>query len=81
MKTTVEISDQLLEDAKRVAARDKSTLRELIEDGLRRVLSDRKKRPPFKLKDASFRGQGLRPELRGEGWDRIRDEVYRGHGA
>ena len=39
MKTTVEIPDELLMAAKKRAAESRSTLRELIERGLRRELS------------------------------------------
>lgn len=82
MKTTVEISDALLDDAKRLAAREGTTLRQLIEDGLRRVLGERKaKRGRFRLRDASFGGKGLTPEFREAGWEKIRDEIYDGHGA
>jgi len=38
MKTTVEISDALLEAAKAEAAQRGTTLRSLLEEGLRRVL-------------------------------------------
>ena len=38
MKTTVEISDALLEEARKVAARRNVTLRTLIEEGLRQVV-------------------------------------------
>ena len=38
MKTTVEISDALLKEARRVAARRNVTLRTLIEEGLRQVV-------------------------------------------
>lgn len=82
MKTTVEISDALLDDAKRLAAREGTTLRQLIEDGLRRVLGERKaKRGRFRLRDASFGGKGLTPEFREAGWEKLRDEIYDGHGA
>jgi hypothetical protein len=81
MKTTVEISDALLEEAKALAAREKSTLRELIEDGLRRVLAGRRQRGAFQLRDASFRGKGLSPEFRDAGWERIREAIYEGRGA
>ena len=37
MKTTVDIPDTLLDEIKRVAARDKTTVRALIEYGLRQV--------------------------------------------
>lgn len=81
MKTTVEISDALLDQAKLVAAKEQTTLRELIEDGLRRVLAERKRAKPFRLKDGSYRGKGLVAELRGASWEAIRDRIYEGRGA
>ncbi len=64
MKTTLDITDTLFEEAKRIAARDGETLRSLVEQGLRKVLAERQaKTKPFKLKDASFGGGGLRPEV------------------
>jgi putative antitoxin of VapBC-like toxin-antitoxin system len=82
MKTTIELPDPLLERAKRVAARDSTTLRELIEEGLRHVLDERAaRRAPFVLKDARVEGQGLNQELAGASWDMIRDASYRGRGA
>ncbi len=81
MKTTVEIPDQLAEEAKAVAARENTTLRELIEAGLRLVLRERRRRGTFKLRDASFRGRGLQPEFRDAGWDRMREAAYEGRGG
>ena len=82
MKTTVHISDALLEEAKAIASREGSTLRELIEAGLRREVTERRRRRRrFELRDASFTGRGLQPEFRDAGWDRIRDAIYEGHGA
>ncbi|MBI3206961.1 MAG: DUF2191 domain-containing protein [Myxococcales bacterium] len=78
MKTTVEISDALLESAKELAAREGSSVRRLIEDGLRRVIAERQKRGRFQLRDASFRGNGLSPAFREAGWDQIRDAIYEG---
>jgi hypothetical protein len=60
MKTTVEISDPLLDEAKTVAAREETTVRALIEEGLRRVLAERSKRKTFKLRMVTFRGKGIR---------------------
>jgi hypothetical protein len=81
MKTTVDIPDSLLEETKRVAARDKTTVRALIEHGLRQVLAERKRVRGFHLRNASFKGQGLQPNLEGVTWDQIRDLAYEGHGA
>jgi hypothetical protein len=58
-------------------------LRALVEEGLRAALKQRcEPRRPFKLRDASFMGGGgLTPEFMDANWDKIRDEIYRGHGA
>lgn len=81
MKTTIEIPDPVLAEAKRVAQREKSTLRALVEEGLRLALERRGDGERFRLRDASVGGQGLRPELRGASWDEIRDLAYRGRGG
>jgi hypothetical protein len=44
MKTTDEISDSLLEEARKVAAREGTTLKVLIEQGLRKVVAERRRR-------------------------------------
>ncbi len=81
MKTTVEISDELAKAAKEQAAREKTSLRALIEAGLRAVLRERSRRGRFQLRDASFRGNGLRPEFRSGSWERIREAAYEGRGG
>ncbi len=79
MKTTIEISDALLADAKRVAARDGVTLRALVEQGLRQVLeAQRRSARPFKLRKASVKGRGLQP---GVDPSMFRDLAYEGRGA
>ncbi len=81
MKTTIDIADTLLRDAKHVAAQEGITLRELVEDGLRRAIAGRQRPRPFKLRDASFRGEGLQPGIEEGNWEQIRDLIYEGHGA
>jgi hypothetical protein len=81
MKTTVEIPDTLLAAARRVAARDGLTLRQLVEEGLRRVVGDRRNDQPYQLRRATFRGQGLQPGLADASWERIRDLTYEGRGS
>lgn len=81
MKTTVEISDSLLEAAKQIVAREGITLRELIETGLRQAIKDRKQLKPFRLRKASFRGKGLQAPMRGASWERLRELAYEDRGA
>lgn len=81
MKTTVEISDALLDEARRVAARTGTTVRALIEEGLRGVLTRRRRESAFRLRAATFRGQGVQPGVREGDWDRIRALAYEEHGA
>lgn len=76
MKTTIEISDAILERAKALAAREGTTVRALVEDGLRQMLQSRRAAATFRLRDASVGGNGLRPEFRDAAWDRIRDAIY-----
>ena len=81
MKTTVHISDALLAEVQAIAARDKTTLKELINEGLRKVIEERATVKPFKLKDCSVGGQGLNPELEGAPWDVIRALAYGDRGG
>jgi hypothetical protein len=64
MKTTIELPKGLLAEAKALAAREGTTLRALIETGLRHVLKEcKEEKKPFKLRDRSVRGDGLQPGL------------------
>jgi len=81
MKTTIELPDGLLAEAKRLARRDGTTLKALLEHGLRRALDERQRRRPFSLRTASVGGQGLAPELRAAGWESVRDLSYQDRGG
>ena len=82
MKTTIELSDAALEEARRVASREGTSLRALIEEGLRKVLADRRaRRSGFRLRRASYKGKGLSPDFEGESWPAVRDAIYRERGA
>jgi len=82
MKTTIEIADALLEDARRIAARENTTMKALIEQGLRQVIAQRRrKNGPFRLRKASVGGEGLTPEARAAGWERVRSLAYEGRGG
>lgn len=77
MKTTVNLPDELLREAQEIARRERTTLRELLETGLRAVVAERTtSAPAFRLEDASVAGDGLNPEFRGAPWERVRDAIY-----
>jgi ribosomal protein S5 len=81
MKTTVEIPDALLREAKRVALREKTTVRALIERGLRAVVAGRRTAKPFTLRPAAFDGDGLVAGRSLRDWEAIRDLSYSERGA
>jgi hypothetical protein len=82
MKTTVEIAEDLFTRTREVALREGTTLRNLIEEGLRIALARREQRTSsYQWPDLSVSGEGLAPEV-GEGaWEPLRDRIYTGRGA
>ena len=76
MKTTLDISDPLLRAAKQAARRDGTTVRALVEQGLRLALEERRTKAPFRLRDASTGGRGLRPDAQAMSWEDIRALSY-----
>ncbi len=80
MKTTVEISDDVLVRAKRVASAEGTTLRDLIERGLRRELAERAE-GSYVLIDGSFAGTGTQPGVTEGDWATMRGLIYEGRGA
>ncbi len=81
MKTTIDISENLLNRAKELARQEKTTLKELTEEGLQLVLSRRGRGSARKVKPVVFQGQGLSPAFGGKSWAELRDEIYRGYGS
>ncbi len=81
MKTTIDIADSLLLQAKATAAREGTTLRELVETGLRATLQQRGKEAPFVLRDARFKGQGMQPGMVEGNWEPLRELIYEGRGG
>ena len=57
MKTTIDVSDALMARAKQVAQQRQTTLRQLVEEGLRQVLDQHQSLAVrFALRDASVGG-------------------------
>jgi hypothetical protein len=78
MKTTIDISNSLLESARQAARRDGTTLSALVEHGLRLALAERRQTAAFELRDASVNGRGLQPGAEGLSWDELRSLAYGG---
>lgn len=76
MKTTIEIPDPLFRAARQAARRDGTTLRALVEHGLRLALEERRQAPPFRLRDASVDGRGLQSGAEGLSWEQLRSLAY-----
>ena len=81
MKTTVEIADSLLAAARRLAAKEGTSVRALIEEGLRKVVDRRERRGGFTLRRVTFDGDGLSPDLSHDDWGAIRDRAYEDRGG
>ena len=82
MKTTIDIADSMLKAAKEAAAREGTTLRALVEEGLRAVLGRRRaKAPRVRLRDASFKGNGMQPGVDVSRWDAVARDPSHAHGA
>ena len=78
VKTTIEISDQLLARAKRHARKLGKPLRALVEEGLRRILDGERVHTRYELPDRSV-GSATSPNpLESWSWQDLRDEIYGG---
>jgi hypothetical protein len=75
MKTTIELPDASIEQARRVAQQEGATLRALVEEGLQRSLEARRHTARRQLDFPSYRGNGLTDEFQGAPWSRIRDAI------
>ncbi len=76
MKTTVDLPEELLHEAQLIARAEGTTVRSLIEAGLRSVVADRRRPSRFVLRNTTFHGDGLQPGFRDAGWEQLRDAIY-----
>jgi hypothetical protein len=82
MKTTIDIADPILRRAKLVAARRQTTLKNVIEEALRRTFEEESRaRRPQRLQTHVYRGNGLQPGLSWDDWNALRSLAYEDHGG
>jgi hypothetical protein len=56
-------------------------MKAIVEKSLRRTISESQRRSRFRLRKATFKGNGLQPHLAGMSWDQILQLSYEGRGA
>ena len=81
MTTTIDISDSILLQAKRLAARRGTTVKALVELGLRRVIAERNSDTRFVFQPVTDQlGAGAIPPATMP-WEQVRDLIYEGRGT
>ena len=81
MKTTIEIPDALLKEAKDVAAARGTTLKELVATGLHAVVHDARNPLHVSYRRHTVAGNGLQPGVSAGNWETIRSLAYEGQGG
>lgn len=78
MKTSLELSENLFRRAKALARKRGTTLRSLIEEGLRKILSADHAAPTASPKILTFGGEGFADSFPGPdlSWNNLRGQVY-----
>lgn len=76
MKTTLDIQDELLSRAKRYAQQTGRPLRDVVEEGLRLVLSSESPHERYVLPDHSVGEAGGRDPLETYSWQNLREVIY-----
>lgn len=81
MKTTIDLSNSLFKEIKRMTVKNNRTFKELVEAALSLFIEQQKKqKKPFRLQKKSFAGKGIAPGLNEGDWSQIRSLIYQGHG-
>ncbi len=76
MKTTLDIKDDLLIRAKKLAKRTGRPLRAVVEESLRRTLSQAEQQSSYELPDVSFGDANANDPLESLTWQDLRQEIY-----
>ncbi len=76
MRTTIEINEALARQVRALMAERKTTLRALVEEGLRRIVEESRAAEPFRLRDASTGEGGLAEGVDDASWDTFSRFLY-----
>ena len=76
MKTTLDIKDDLLIRAKKLAKRTGRPLRAVVEESLRLTLSQAEQQSSYELPDVSFGDANANDPLESLTWQDLRQEIY-----
>lgn len=76
MKTTLNIANDLAAKARALAAKRGTTLRAVVEEGLRMALEADRVEMQYRLPDKSVQGRGLQREFQAKPWSDILDASY-----
>ena len=71
MHTNVDLDPDLVATAQKVTGI--KSKRALIHEALRRLVAERRRPAPLRLRKVTFRGHGLQPQLADASWQQIRD--------
>jgi hypothetical protein len=81
VKTTVDIAEAMLKEAKLIAAREGTTLKALVEEGLRHVIDERAhQKTGFRLRDVRYGDSVGAPGIDPNDWMSIK-HLVRGAGG
>lgn len=76
MKTTIDIHDELLRQARQHARATGRSLRAVVEEGIRLVLSAPKPHETYTLPDFSVGEPDAADPLAGVSWEELRETIY-----
>jgi len=81
MKTTIDIADNIMDRTREVARAEKTTFRDLVEEGLLLIIDRRTHATKTEIRPVTVNGKGLSEAFRNAPWSQIRQAAYEGHGG
>ncbi|MDJ0762086.1 MAG: hypothetical protein QNJ97_03780 [Myxococcota bacterium] len=81
MKTTVNIPDPILKQAKQIAIRNNTSLKQVIIEALRSHIEQSSTGTSGEIEFFTCKGNGLRQGLSWDSWSEIQEMAYHGRGG